>query len=60
MKNEGYGKDYKYAHGYEGNFVDLEYLPEKLKGTRLFEPGDNSREKEMRNKLRVMWKKYGY
>ena len=60
MKQQGYGKDYKYAHGYEGNFIDLEYLPEKIKGTKLFDPGNNPRENEMRNKLKTMWKKYGY
>jgi len=60
MKQEGYGKDYKYAHAYQGNFINLEFLPDKVKGTKIFEPGDNPREKEMRNKLKVMWKKYGY
>ena len=60
MKQQGYGKDYKYAHGYEGNFTDLEFLPEKIKSTKLFDPGNNPRENEMRNRLKVMWKKYGY
>ncbi len=60
MKEQGYGKDYKYAHGYKGNFVNIEFLPEKVKGTKLFDPGNNPRENEMRNKLKVMWKKYGY
>src|SRR5256714_410471 len=44
MKDLGYGKDYKYAHSYEDNFVNLEYLPEKISGTTLFEPGNNARE----------------
>ncbi len=61
MKEMGYGKDYKYAHGHEGNFVDLEYLPDELKGQRLFDPGMNPREIEMRKKLKQQWKKkYGY
>jgi putative ATPase len=61
MKNIGYGKDYKYAHQYDGNFVDIEFLPEKLKGIRFFEPGLNARENEAREKLRKNWgKKYGY
>jgi len=60
MKQEGYGKDYKYAHGYEDNFVDLEFLPDSIKGSRIFEPGNNPRENEMRSKLKVKWKKYGY
>ena len=61
MKNIGYGKDYKYAHDYENNFVDLEFLPEKLSGRRFYEPQDNLREKELRARLRELWnKKYGY
>jgi len=61
MKNIGYGKEYKYAHQYDGNFVNIEFLPEKLKGTKLFEPGHNAREHEAREKLRKNWgEKYGY
>lgn len=61
MKNLDYGKDYKYSHSYESNFSPQEYLPEKLGGTTLFEPGNNAREKELRNLLNKLWKgKYGY
>lgn len=61
MKNIGYGKDYKYAHQYDGNFVNIEFLPEKLNGHRFFEPGLNPRENEAREKLRKNWgDKYGY
>lgn len=61
MKNMNYGKNYQYAHDYENNFVDLEYLPEKIKGTKLFEPGKNNREDEMRRFLKNRWKdKYNY
>jgi putative ATPase len=61
MKNIGYGKDYKYAHDYENNFVDLEFLPEKLSGKKFYDPQDNVRENELRNRLRELWKKkYGY
>jgi putative ATPase len=61
MKDLDYGKNYQYAHGYAGNFVDLEFLPEKLSGTTLFEPGNNAREKEMREWLKARWKeKYNY
>lgn len=60
MKNMGYAKDYKYAHQHPMNFVDLEYLPEKIKGTTLFKPGNNDREKSMKEFLKVRWKgKYG-
>lgn len=61
MKDLNYGKDYQYAHQFEGNFVDLEFLPEKVKGKKLYEPGNNPREVEARNHLRKLWKeKYGY
>jgi putative ATPase len=61
MDNIGYGKDYKYAHDYPGNFAFQEFLPEKISGTRLYEPGDNAREKELRARLKSLWKnKYGY
>lgn len=61
MKDLNYGKDYQYAHQFEGSFVDLEFLPEKVKGKKLYEPGNNPREVEARNHLRKLWKeKYGY
>jgi len=61
MKDIGYGKDYKYAHQHSNNFVELEFLPDKIKGTKIFEPGNNPRENEDRKKLRERWKgKYGY
>lgn len=61
MKDEGYGKGYKYAHSYPGNFIDQEFMPELLAGTKFFEPGENPREDEMRKQLRKLWKdKYGY
>ncbi len=61
MKNIGYGKDYKYAHDYENNFVDLEFLPEKLSGNKFYDPQDNARENELRTRLKALWKgKYGY
>jgi putative ATPase len=61
MKNMGYGKDYKYAHSYEGNFVPAEFLPDEIKGTKFYDPGNNPREEELRKYLRSLWKeKYGY
>jgi putative ATPase len=61
MKNIGYGADYKYAHSYDKNFVEQEFLPEKASGKKLYEPGNNAKEKEIRAKLRELWnKKYGY
>lgn len=61
MKELNYGKDYQYAHRFESNFVELEFLPEPLSGTKFYEPGNNSREQEQRNYLKRLWKeKYGY
>jgi putative ATPase len=61
MKTLGYGKDYKYAHSYEGNFIAAEFLPDTIKGTKFYDPGNNTREEELRKYLRSLWKeKYGY
>ena len=61
MKNLNYGKDYQYAHQYENNFVNLEYLPQEISGTKFYEPNNNARENELRNFLKVRWKeKYEY
>jgi putative ATPase len=61
MKELGYGKDYKYAHSYEGNFVPDDFLPKEILGTKLYEPQDNKREEELRQRLKNWWKeKYGY
>lgn len=60
MKDIGYGADYKYAHDYQGNFVDQEFLPNEIKGTKFYEPGDNPKERETRKFLIDRWKKYGY
>jgi len=60
MKELGYAKDYKYAHSFEGNFVDQEFLPDALKGRKFYEPGQNARENEIRRRLQLLWKKYDY
>ena len=61
MKNEGYGKDYQYTHQFDGNFVDQEFMPEKLSGKLIYNPGKNQREEELRTRLKHLWKaKYGY
>jgi putative ATPase len=56
MKDIGYGKDYKYAHSYEGNFVKDNFLPEAIKGTVFYDPGKNPKEDEIRKRLTSMWK----
>ena len=61
MKDIGYGKEYKYAHSYDDNFTDLEFLPEEIKGTTIYKPGKNRREEETRKWLNKRWKdKYKY
>ncbi len=61
MKSLDYGKDYKYAHDYEGSFADLEFLPDQISGTKLYDPGENTTEQKSRNQLLKWWKqKYGY
>ena len=61
MKELGYGDNYKYAHSYENNFADQEFLPDDIKNTTLYEPGNNTRENVQREFLKQRWKdKYGY
>lgn len=61
MKDLGYGKDYQYAHEFERNFANMEFLPDAISGTTFYEPGKNPREDELRSFLRALWKeKYGY
>lgn len=61
MKDMDYGKGYQYAHNFENNFALMEFLPDKLKGTKFYDPGKNAREEELRNYLRKLWKeKYEY
>ncbi|MCC6571638.1 MAG: replication-associated recombination protein A [Chitinophagales bacterium] len=61
MKNLDYGKDYQYAHQFENNFVEMEFLPPEISGTKFYEPGNNAREHELRKFLKERWKgKYGY
>ncbi|MEO1487127.1 MAG: replication-associated recombination protein A [Bacteroidota bacterium] len=61
MKELGYGKGYQYAHDFEDNFVDAEFLPEEIRGKVLYEPAQNPREKAIREALKKRWKgKYGY
>ncbi len=61
MKNLGYGANYKYAHSFEKNFILQEFLPDKISGKKFYEPGKNSKEKEIRDRMKDLWKeKYGY
>lgn len=61
MKDQGYGSGYKYAHDHPMNFAEMEFLPDEIKGTTLYNPGQNAREEDLRKFLRNRWKeKYGY
>jgi len=61
MKEVGYGKNYMYSHNYEGNFAQQEYLPDDIKNTKFYEPGNNAKESSIRNFLKENWKdKYRY
>ena len=61
MKKMDYGKGYQYAHDFPGNFVDQEFLPEKIAGTKLYDPGNNASEARQREYLKNCWKeKYNY
>jgi putative ATPase len=61
MKELDYGKNYQYAHSFENNFATMEFLPEEIKNSLIYNPGKNAREEEMRKFLKERWKeKYGY
>jgi putative ATPase len=61
MKDLDYGKDYLYAHNYEGNFINQEFMPDEIANTKLYEPGNNQRENAFRSVLKQRWKdKYNY
>lgn len=61
MKEIGYGKNYQYSHNYEGNFAKQNFLPDELKGEKLYEPSNNARENEIKRSLQNWWGDwYGY
>ncbi|HNX44683.1 MAG TPA: replication-associated recombination protein A [Bacteroidales bacterium] len=61
MKDLGYSKNYQYAHDFEGNFVEMEFMPAGLSGKKFYDPGKNARENDTRERLKRLWKdRYGY
>ncbi len=61
MKDQDYGKGYKYSHNFPGDFANQEFLPDEIANTKIYDPGTNARENEMRKRLKELWKeKYGY
>ncbi|HYG52969.1 MAG TPA: replication-associated recombination protein A [Flavobacteriales bacterium] len=61
MKELNYGANYSYSHEGKNNFIEQEYLPDEIKNTKLYDPGKNAREEELRRFLKDRWKeKYDY
>ena len=56
MKELDYGKDYKYAHSFDNNFVEQEYVPKEVKGTKFWEPQNNAQEAKIREHMKRLWK----
>lgn len=56
MKKMDYGKNYQYAHQFKNHFVEMEFLPDELKGTTIYNPAENSNEEKIRNTLNLLWK----
>jgi putative ATPase len=56
MKELGYGKEYKYAHDFQGNFIEDNYLPKEISGTKIYTPQPNARENEFLERLKLLWK----
>jgi putative ATPase len=57
MKELNYGKEYKYAHDFEGNFIEQQNLPDELKHKQYYSPTENGREKQIKERLESLWKK---
>jgi putative ATPase len=55
MKQLGYGKDYKYAHAYEGHFVNQQFLPDEVKATRIWHPQNNAQEVKLKERMQTLW-----
>ena len=58
MKELGYGKKYKYAHDFTNHFIEENYFPEEMKGTQYYHPTENGQEKNLKERLKVLWKKF--
>lgn len=55
MKQLGYGKDYKYAHAYQGNFVQQQFLPDEVKNSRIWHPQQNAQEAKIKERMQGLW-----
>ena len=57
MKELNYGKEYKYAHDYDNNFIEQQNLPDQLKNKQYYTPTENGREKQIKERLEFLWKR---
>ena len=57
MKSIGYGKEYKYPHEFDNNFIQQDYFPEEMKQTQYYYPTENGQEKNLRERLKSIWSK---
>jgi putative ATPase len=55
MQQLGYGKDYKYAHNYEGHFVEQQFLPDEVKDARFWQPQENAAEVKLKERMQSLW-----
>lgn len=55
MKQLGYGKDYKYAHAYKGNFVQQQFLPDDVQNQRIWHAQDNPAEAKLKDRMVQLW-----
>ena len=55
MKQLGYGQNYKYAHSYEGHFVEQQFLPDDLKNRRIWKPQQNAAEQKHAERMQQLW-----
>jgi len=55
MKELGYGKEYKYAHAYNGHFVEQQFLPDEVKNIRIWHPQDNAQEAKLKERMQGLW-----
>jgi putative ATPase len=58
MKEIGYGKEYKYPHEFQNNFLEVNYFPDEMSGTQYYHPTENGQEKNMKDRLKSLWKKF--
>ena len=56
MEELGYGKDYKYAHDYQGHFVEQQFLPDDIRNKRIWHAQENAAEAKLQERMLHLWK----